>query len=495
MSGAQSDSPKKNILIVDDSRDNLRLLADILVRHGYLVRPVPDGQLALSSARTTHPDLILLDIMMPGLSGYDVCGQLKADDEMRDIPVIFMSALNEVLDKVKAFTVGGVDYITKPFQTAEVLARINTHLTLRNLQKTLQQKNDQLQQEILVRERVERAMRRRNWELDLLTQMNTALQMCSKEQETYAVLKQGCQQLFPSSSGCMVLLDDQYAVLDSTATAWGEIPPPDVQILDTIGHEQYHGRVYTFEHARHVPLHLALNVAESDGWEPYALRDAAGRVLGMLLLVFAADTQEGDEEDYVQITESRHLVVTRVMEQYSLFLTNLRLREALKREAIRDPLTNLFNRRYMEEALTREFQRAERYKTSIGIIMLDVDHFKRFNDTFGHDTGDQVLEQLGILLQKSIRGEDIACRYGGEEFLLILPDTTLETTELRAQDLLRRARGLHISRHSDEFHLTVSLGVSAFPLHGHDIQRVVSAADRALYQAKSRGRDQVVTAS
>ncbi len=133
-----------DILVVDDTRDNLRLLTKLLVEHGYYARPVPDGKRALSAIQNQRPDLILLDIMMPGMDGYAVCDVLKADERTRDIPVIFISALNETVDKVKAFSSGGVDFITKPFQEEEVLARVETHLKLRSLQKQLEEQNVQL---------------------------------------------------------------------------------------------------------------------------------------------------------------------------------------------------------------------------------------------------------------------------------------------------------------------------------------------------------------
>ncbi|MGB7443651.1 MAG: response regulator [Coleofasciculaceae cyanobacterium] len=137
-------SSKGNLLIVDDTPANLRLLVGILKERGYQVRPAPNGELALSAAQGIPPDLILLDIMMPKMDGYEVCQRLKADKRTSEIPVIFISAINEVLDKVKAFAVGGVDYITKPFQVEEVLARVETHLALRHLQKNLQAKNEYL---------------------------------------------------------------------------------------------------------------------------------------------------------------------------------------------------------------------------------------------------------------------------------------------------------------------------------------------------------------
>jgi CheY-like chemotaxis protein len=141
----QADISKANILVVDDTLANLRLLTKMLAEYGYKVRPATNGRTALSAAQTEPPDLILLDIMMPEMDGYEVCGRLKADERTRDIPIIFISAIHETIDKVAAFSIGGVDYITKPFHVEEVLVRVKTHLTLRHLQKTLQEKNEQLQ--------------------------------------------------------------------------------------------------------------------------------------------------------------------------------------------------------------------------------------------------------------------------------------------------------------------------------------------------------------
>ncbi|MBN1991602.1 MAG: response regulator [Anaerolineae bacterium] len=142
----QMDTPQANILVVDDTLANLRLLVKMLAEYGYKIRPATNGRLALAAALAEPPDLILLDIMMPEIDGYEVCGRLKADERTRDIPIIFISAIDELLDKVAAFSIGGVDYITKPFQVEEVLARVKTHLTIRNLQKKLEQKNQQLQE-------------------------------------------------------------------------------------------------------------------------------------------------------------------------------------------------------------------------------------------------------------------------------------------------------------------------------------------------------------
>jgi diguanylate cyclase (GGDEF)-like protein len=171
--------------------------------------------------------------------------------------------------------------------------------------------------------------------------------------------------------------------------------------------------------------------------------------------------------------------------------------EAQQREfSIHDPLTNLFNRRYLEETLLRELQRAERDSVPLSIIMMDIDHFKRFNDTLGHAAGDAVLQDIGGLLTRAIRAADIACRYGGEEFVLVLPDASLEVAAMRAELVRDAVKNLRVERSGLVLGpVTVSLGVAVFPDNGCDGESVLRSADSALYRAKDQGRDQVVVAS
>lgn len=182
--------PQGNILVVDDTPDNLRLLVGMLQGRGYEVRPVPNGKLALSGARGFLPDLILLDIMMPEMDGYEVCSKLKADERTKDIPVIFISALSDVLDKVKAFSVGGVDYITKPFQEEEVLARVSTHLANQHLQKSLQSKNEELAETNDKLENTLQQLQEKNQELSKTLQQLKATQQELIEKEKMAALGQ-----------------------------------------------------------------------------------------------------------------------------------------------------------------------------------------------------------------------------------------------------------------------------------------------------------------
>ncbi|GET39743.1 GGDEF domain-containing protein [Microseira wollei] len=171
------------------------------------------------------------------------------------------------------------------------------------------------------------------------------------------------------------------------------------------------------------------------------------------------------------------------------------IEELLHNQCIRDPLTGLFNRRFVGNFLERELNRSLREQQALGVIMFDIDHFKRFNDTFGHDAGDVVLAEVGRFLQHSISNSDIACRYGGEEFMLILPETDWENTEQRAEQLRDGIKHLKLQyMHQPLGGITVSLGVACFPEHGTSGAELIQVADLALYRAKALGRDRVVTA-
>jgi len=180
-------------------------------------------------------------------------------------------------------------------------------------------------------------------------------------------------------------------------------------------------------------------------------------------------------------------------EYLSLSIANIQLNERLARESVRDPLTGLFNRRFMIESLEREIKRAERNKTQIGIIMADIDHFKQFNDKYGHAAGDNVLTQIGGFFKAGLRGADIACRYGGEEFVFFLPESSAENTLKRADQMREEVKNLEI--HYGDKNLppiTLSMGISAYPDQGSKAEGLLRVADAALYKAKQAGRDRVI---
>ena len=219
---------------------------------------------------------------------------------------------------------------------------------------------------------------------------------------------------------------------------------------------------------------------------------AQGETLGMLYLQ-AKPSAEGVAAPF---SESKQQLATAVAEQIALALSNLKLRETLRQQSVRDPLTGLFNRRFLEEVLDRELARLERKNLPLSLIMIDVDNFKSFNDTFGHEAGDAVLRDLGGVLQRHVRGSDIACRYGGEEFTIVLPEASVEIGRQRAEMLREAARELRLVHDGKSLGaITLSLGVACFPGHGRRREHLLQVADAALYEAKNGGRNRVVVSN
>jgi len=213
---------------------------------------------------------------------------------------------------------------------------------------------------------------------------------------------------------------------------------------------------------------------------------AYGDVLG--LLTIASEPAAGSDPARLATTAQA------IAEQVALSLSNAKLRQVLRDQSIKDPLTGLFNRRYMEETLGRELVRAERQKTSLSLIVLDIDHFKHINDTHGHPAGDSILRKTGHFLGSSVRESDVACRYGGEEFILILPDCPKEAALAKARELCERTRVLTFPEAGGGVEITASFGVSSFPADGIEPQSLIQAADAALYVAKRSGRNRVAAA-
>lgn len=542
----KNNSPQ--ILIIDDSPETLQVLTDILDYHGYRVSPFSSGKAALKSMTAETPDLILLDIEMPVMNGYEVCSRLKSDEKTRKIPVIFISGRDDTTDKIKGFKTGGIDYITKPFQITEVIARIETHLSLCSLQKQLEEQNIHLQNEIAERQKVEEELlkhkshlknlvvqrtaelrninkelqleitERKNLEnaledanfklhslvyeyglrhqrMSIFNQMLGQLQACLLVEETYPIIKHFAQKLFRNTSGAVFIFDTEENILKTAAT-WNKplsggktFPAEDCLSLRE---EKTHTSIASQPES--CCPHLTTTEGKSSLCIPIL---AQGKTFGILHLQQRNSSKSTrskplfeDSSEGINI-DTKQLAIA-MADFVALALVNIRLRENLKQQAIRDSLTGLFNRRYMEETMKREINRAERYGTPLGIIMLDLDHFRRFNNTFGHKAGDLVLQELGKHLQNNIRKEDIACRYGGEEFTLILPGASLEITKKRAEMLQHDVKKLHVNYNGKILDsVTLSQGVAIYPDHGQTGEAVIQAADDALYRAKHAGRKRV----
>lgn len=332
-------------------------------------------------------------------------------------------------------------------------------------------------------------LEQRSTEITLLSEMGSLLQTCKDAEEAYLQISAAAEKLFPKWSGTLSITTASRTAVETVAD-WGQAVPgervfaPDDCWALRRGQPQLYRRGEKASACRHIDL---TEVMESL-CVPFM---AQGEALGIVSLQMRAG-QEQQEAASRPLREAERRLAAVLVEQVALSLGNLRLRESLRSQSICDPLTGLFNRRYMEESLEREFSRATRNKTSVAIIMMDIDHFKRFNDTFGHQAGDTLLRILGDFLKKNTRGQDIACRYGGEEFALVLTESNLAGALQRAEMLRRQVQQLSVEYAGQLLgSVRVSIGVALFPDHGTTMGEVLRASDQALYRAKREGRDRV----
>jgi diguanylate cyclase (GGDEF)-like protein len=332
-----------------------------------------------------------------------------------------------------------------------------------------------------------------NRESTLLGELGDLLQACLSADEAYALIADRARILFPSSSGALCMTASSRDLVEVMAT-WGHpalaerfFSPKDCWGLRR-------GSAHVLRDPTD-PLTCPHFGPIRPRWSMCVPMMAHGEAIGLLCLDGGTSPRNLPEPAPLQSPDSQQRLARTLAEHAALALANLNLREILRIQSVRDPLSGLYNRRYMEESLERELHRSIRKKSSLGIMMIDIDHFKRFNDTFGHEAGDSVLRVLSNLFREQLRGEDVACRYGGEEFTMILPEATLEGTLQRAQQLREAAKNAAVEfRGKILDRVTLSIGVSSFPENGNTGEILLRVADGALYRAKEQGRDRVVLA-
>jgi diguanylate cyclase (GGDEF)-like protein/PAS domain S-box-containing protein len=370
--------------------------------------------------------------------------------------------------------------------------------------------NQRLQQEINERKLVEvtlhetmeklegtiSTVEQRSQHITLLNEMSDLLQSCLTREEAYQGIAQFVPQLFLGLSGTLFILSPRKGLLVEAVATWGTVQSDEQVFTADKCWALRRGGLHLVKGGasalvcKHIPVPLSADYM----CVPMV---AQGEIIGLLYLQAPPDRfQDPLAQSDQYLTEMDQNLAVTVAKQISLALANLNLRESLHFQAIVDPLTGLFNRRYMEETFTREIHRAKRKKAPISVIMVDLDHFKRINDNFGHAAGDLLLITLAGLLKKHIRREDIPCRYGGEEFLLILPEASLELTHQRAEKLRELVAQLEVRHLGLSLGtVTASFGVASYPEHGEEWEEVISVADAALYRAKEEGRNRVVAGS
>jgi len=366
--------------------------------------------------------------------------------------------------------------LERTMQLADTNTRLEEEMLAKDCaRKELDQQNERMMEDL--EKRSERAT--------MLAKMGELLQSCVSLDEVVAAALGFAPRIFPTARGAMALLNTSRSLAEVCGSWTGcqlaamEFEPMTCWALRT-GHPHL---VVAGDST--APCAHAAGVKHTYLCIPIL---AQGETLGILHL------QATDEEP--QLNASELSFKTTFAAQVGLSITNIRLREALRTQSVRDALTGLYNRRYLEEVMEREVRRASRAAQSLGVLIIDLDYFKKFNDTYGHDAGDAVLREIAVSLTKGVRAEDFVCRFGGEEFVVILPTADLAAARARAERLRAKTRDLTILHQGRSMGMiTISVGVAAFPEHGESPKELLAAADAALYEAKRGGRDQVVTAA
>jgi two-component system, cell cycle response regulator len=416
-----ADPRKPAILIVDDAPDNLGVLRSMMLRQGYQTFVATSGDRALDIAQRVKPDVILLDVVMPGIDGLETCRRLKAHPATARIPVIFMSARGDTEDIVAGFDTGAADYISKPLRLEEVSARVRAQLRQRTSTDTQSEQADRLRmivnsmdQGLLIVERCGRVQ-----------YANPACDRYLGHAPEELVGKSLKDLLDCKEPGCCEGLD---------AIAYGT---REVKIRHRDGGLRAMDLTMT-------PMHAA------DGLFVALLHDI---------------THHKQSED------------------------------ALQRAALVDPLTQIANRRHFDAFLDKEWQRAIRNAQPLSLVVLDVDHFKLYNDTLGHAAGDVCLQKVAATLRDhAARPTDLAARYGGEEFVLLFAETPAESAARLAEMIRAAVEALQMPnpRSTTSTWLTVSVGVATIvPTQLDEIENLFVCADRAMYAAKAGGRNRV----
>ena len=322
------------------------------------------------------------------------------------------------------------------------------------------------------------ALEARNQERIQLGKMNHFLQSCLTLDEAIKALPDLLLPLFPDTNGIVYLLNNSHNIFEQVA-AWGQ--PKSKNSFES---KECWAIRQGNTHLVHpdTPGLYCVHSLDRDRESTLCLPTIAqGDTVGVIYI----DAERADTID----NSMRELAET-VAHNIALAVSNLKLQEKLVYQSLRDTLTGLFNRRYLKESLIKEVNRAQRNQQFVSILMMDIDHFKCFNDTYGHSAGDLVLKKVGIFLLSQIREYDTACRYGGEELIIVMPDASLENAIIRAETIREKIKQLELQHEGENLgSITISIGVSCFPDDGTNAEDLIRAADRALYQAKEDGRD------
>lgn len=447
------------ILVVDDVPANLKLLEAKLASEYYGVITAKDGYEALKMARERKPDLVLLDVMMPGIDGFETCKQMKEDADISHIPVVMVTALSEQSDRVRGLEVGADDFLTKPINDVALFARVRSLVRIKMLLDELRLR-DKTQSQMGVTPAGNTFVADVSGSRVMLIDDDPvqAKQIVAKLQETYQVeWVQDLEQAAEKASG-----GDFDALLISA-------------LLSDEDGLRLASRVKSHEEVRHVPILMLVD------------EDDSTTMLKVLEMGF---------NDYLRVPVDKNEMTARVRTQ----IRRKKYQEALRSNyqksvsmAITDGLTGLYNRHYLNTHLDNMARQAQENAKPLTLMMMDVDHFKEVNDQYGHEAGDLVLKRLAEMVVASSRSSDLVARFGGEEFVVLMPETGLDAAKEAAERLRKSVEAAEFDIRTASLRKTISIGVATLGLTGakETAQELLKRADEALYAAKNGGRNQV----
>ncbi len=448
------------VLVVDDILPNVKLLEAKLASEYYDVITATSGKEALEKVRTDSPDIVLLDVMMPEMDGFEVCREIKSDANYAHIPVVMVTALTDAADRVRGLEAGADDFLSKPLNDTALMARVRS---LVGLKMTVD--------EWRVRE-------------------NTASQLGVAEQG-------GTVMNEPYENASILVVEDQVYDSDKFVEALKH-DNDTVEVIDNGAEAMTKVMTNSYD-----LLVISLNLKNEDGLRLCSHLRSSERTRSVPILMVAADEDmsrvahglEIGAHDYVMRPVDQNELLARVRTQVRRRRFQERLRSSYEVNlsmALIDPLTGLYNRRYVEVHLQKMLQKNEESRKPLGLLMLDIDNFKSVNDTHGHGVGDEILKEFATRLQDKVRGFDMVARLGGEEFIALLPDVTEERAH-RVAERLRKAisqEPFTCNIPEGELKITTSIG-GTLAQEGvvHDSDVLMKQADDCLYEAKENGRN------
>ncbi|ASR06944.1 PleD family two-component system response regulator [Rhizobium leguminosarum] len=452
------------ILVVDDIPANVKLLEARLLAEYFDVMTAADGYTALAICERNQVDLILLDIMMPGIDGFEVCERLKASQKTAHIPVVMVTALDQPTDRVRGLKAGADDFLTKPVNDLQLISRVKSLLRLKTLSDELRIRADTAH----------------TMGIDDLTRAGEG-----RADETAQVL-----------------------LVDGRANSQERIVKALKPVADVLALSDPQAALFE---AAESAFDLVIVNANFDDYDPLRLCSQLRSLERTRFLPILIITEQGADEmvvraldlgvnDYIIRPVDPNELVARSLTQIRRKRYNDRLRASVKQTielAVTDPLTGLYNRRYLDNHLNVLFNRSMARGRPLSVLITDIDRFKHVNDTYGHDGGDEVLREFSNRVRSTIRGADLACRYGGEEFVVVMPDTSPEIAAAVAERLRAAIENApFMLKHSGEaLNVTASFGIASRIASVLTPGQLMKQADLALYEAKNTGRNRVVAAA